>query len=70
MDNGSTSCLPANAPNKDCASMWGQMDYKQQDIGDYVGEVLELLERTGGKNAFQHIKMMVPLCECDTSTQG
>jgi hypothetical protein len=40
------------------------IDYKQNDIGAFVGEVLELLEATGGKNAFQNIKFTVPLCEC------
>lgn len=40
------------------------MDYKQQDIGDVVGDVLELLEETGGKDAFPNIKFTVPLCKC------
>lgn len=39
------------------------MDYKQQDLGDFVGDVLALLEKTGGKHAFQHIKHTVPLCK-------
>jgi len=42
------------------------IDYRQDDLGQVVGEVLELLEATGGKNAFSHIKAAVPLCEYDS----
>ena len=45
------------------SNLGDSMDYKQQDIGQVVGEVLELLETTGGKDAFTHIKAAVPLCE-------
>jgi len=39
------------------------MDYKQFDSDDLVvpiADCLELLERTGGENAFVNIKFMVP----------
>ncbi|CAM9345029.1 unnamed protein product [Chrysoparadoxa australica] len=42
------------------------MDYKQNkggDLGECVNELLQKLERTGGKNAFVNIKICVPTYE-------
>ena len=39
------------------------IDYKEQDIGPMVCEVLEMLETTGGDNAYAQIKFNVPLYE-------
>ena len=33
------------------------------NIGDLVGETLEVLERTGGEDAFINIKYMIPTYE-------
>ncbi|KAG7394969.1 hypothetical protein PHYBOEH_004410 [Phytophthora boehmeriae] len=42
------------------------MDFQQkraQDLGEVVLETLELLERTGGEDAFINIKYMIPTYE-------
>ena len=36
---------------------------KQVNIGDCIEETLEILEKTGGKNAFINIKYMIPTYE-------
>ena len=36
---------------------------KQVRLGELIGETLELLERTGGPDAFYNIKYMVPTYE-------
>jgi hypothetical protein len=43
-----------------------QIDYGQQrhdNLADLIAETLELLERTGGEDAFINIKYMVPTYE-------
>jgi hypothetical protein len=43
-----------------------QIDYGQQrqdNLADLISETLELLERTGGEDAFINIKYMVPTYE-------
>jgi len=43
-----------------------QIDYgqqKQENLADLISETLELLERTGGEDAFINIKYMVPTYE-------
>ena len=36
---------------------------KQENVGDCIEETLEILEKTGGKNAFINIKYMIPTYE-------
>lgn len=43
-----------------------KIDYTQrrkQNVGDLINETLELLERTGGEDAFINIKYMIPTYE-------
>jgi hypothetical protein len=43
-----------------------EMDFRQQraqDLGEVIIETLELLERTGGEDAYINIKYMVPTYE-------
>lgn len=43
-----------------------QIDYgqrKQTNVGELVQETLELLEQTGGEDAFYNIKYMIPTYE-------
>ena len=36
---------------------------KRINLGDLIGETLELLEQTGGEDAFINIKYMIPTYE-------
>jgi hypothetical protein len=36
---------------------------KRSNLGDLIGETLELLEQTGGEDAFINIKYMIPTYE-------
>jgi len=43
-----------------------QIEYSQRkdmNIGDLIGECLEILEKTGGEDAFINIKYMIPTYE-------
>ena len=48
------------------SSMGDKIEYnqrKRQNIGDLIAETLELLEQTGGEDAFINIKYMIPTYE-------
>lgn len=42
-------------------------DYKDRDIGQYVNDFLEGLERTGGDNAYATIKQILPVFDVKPS---
>ena len=60
-----TSASVGNGANK-CQNIGDQIFYGQRkgtDLGTAVLETLELLEKTGGPNAFVNIKSYVPVYE-------
>ena len=48
---------------ENCGDRIDYSQQKNQNVGDLVQQTLELLERTGGEDAFINIKYMVPTYE-------